>query len=286
MNAVSMYISSFPESMYPPTNSPGQYAGRVIHGAKVLKESKVLICGTARNCDHVLPYTVSRIEHLREMCGYSEVFVFENDSTDNTKQSLQKWAREKSGVHIRSEKWGIPSLQDLSYERTAYMAKARNKYLDFVMKTFDLWDYVIIMDFDLEGGFSYEGVCNSIGYEGDWDVMGSNGLLYRRREGDGEMERLFYDAWAFRKLGHPEPHDFTDINLLLYSRGQEPIEVDSVFGGLAIYKGECFEYDFYRYKSGDCDHPTLHRQLKNEGRKVFLNPSQITLYSKTYYNIL
>ena len=58
----------------------------------------------------------------------------------------------------------------------------------------------------------------------------------------------------------------------------------SVFYALSlpnIYKSEVLEQT--KYTKEDCDHVTLHSQIKKNGYKVWLNPSQITLYTKHYY---
>src|SRR5690606_13435516 len=140
-------------------------------------------------------------------------------------------------------------------ERTVYMAAARNRYLNR-LKEFrrnNHVDYVIILDLDLKGGFSYDGILNSLCWihGGKFDVMASNGILYRKQE--EEIQRIHYDTWAYRPLDRWN-HSFSDeFNLLSWNRGESPFEVNSAFGGVTIYRNSCI-LDDDTYLPGDCDH--------------------------------
>ena len=55
------------------------------------------------------------------------------------------------------------------------------------------------------------------------------------------------------------------------------VPVWSCFGGLGVYRMECFEAA--GYGGDDCEHVTFHRALRERGLdRLFLNPSQIVLY--------
>jgi len=55
------------------------------------------------------------------------------------------------------------------------------------------------------------------------------------------------------------------------------IEVDSAFGGMAIYHRRALDKGQYIgiRKDGTeiCEHVTLHRQIKEQGFKIFINPA-------------
>jgi hypothetical protein len=163
------------------------------------------------------------------------------------------------------------------------MAYARNKYLDYARRFAQQQriNYLIIVDTDLQGGWSYHGVLNSLGHK-DWDIIGSNSLYYYTSE--DKVVRLFYDSWAFRALGNPEEIEDKTVNVFKFHRGEDLIQVNSCFGGLGIYKPHIL-YLNVDYTEDDCDHPTLHNALCEKGCKIFLNPSQITLYNKTDYTL-
>jgi|15BtaG_2_1085339.scaffolds.fasta_scaffold00003_68 hypothetical protein len=289
------YISKFPESLYQisPSNKES-YVNRVLKGKKIMSESTCCICGLARDIQKTLPFTIARIERLGQMFKDYAVIVYENDSEDGTVFYLNRWASENPRVFIESEVLNKPKHGSVdTHERTVDMAECRNKLLNIALKTDSFiqnndhkFDYVFMLDMDLEGGYSYEGICNSIGWN-DFDGIGSNGIFYRIVEHEGKEvnQRLFYDAWAFRRLGHDKPHAHEEINILRYERGEEPFEVISNHNGMTIYKADCLRIPGLKYKAGDCDHVTLNKQLREHGKKICLNPSQITLYNKHGYVI-
>lgn len=279
VRSLNWYISQFPESQFVCVSNADEYKQRVIHGHTIASKSNVLICGIARNVAKNLHYTIARIERLRSYFNNSHVYIYENDSEDNTLDILNK-----TSYTIESERHDISIFDDpKGLMRKIWMAFARNKYIEYASK-FCLSNrihYVIILDTDLSGGWSYHGILNSLSYD-DWDVVGSNSILYQI-ENDRYM-RLFYDSWAFREYGNFEEINDSRANLFRFERGDSLIQVYSCFGGLAIYKPH-FLYSGASYNSEDCDHVTLHSQLINLGYKIYLNPSQITLYNNTVYNI-
>lgn len=268
------WLSNFPEALWPVSCDHEIYRDKCILGKTKMANSSVLICGLARDCEDTLVKNIARIDRLKAFFKKSKVFVYENDSSDKTADILYDWWCEGNITLVTEDLNNIRHEQDHSHKRTVDMAYYRNKYLKFAAK--EQWDFMIVYDFDLEGGFSYEGVCNSFGYD-EWDVIGSNSLYYDNHS--GQNRRLYYDSWAFREFNDEE---YKDVNLKRYERGEAPIEVFSCFGGLAIYKRDCVRPE-YQYKAGDCDHPTLHKQMRRDGYKVFLNPSQITLYNEHGY---
>lgn len=281
-NSIQWYISHFPESQFPCVKThKEEYVRRLCKGKTRAEKSNILICGIARNTENNVIYDIARINKLRSYFKDSSVFIYENDSSDNTYQVFKTC----SDFTILSEKRNPPPFTDpKGFDRRHYMAMARNEYLKYAkqyVKTNHV-DFLIILDLDLLGGWSYHGVLNSIG-QPDWDVIGSNGIYYRpTNRPEHPHTRLFYDTWAFRYLDKPEPADDKQLNLLRFNRGEPLIKVNSCFGGLAIYRPQ-FLHENIWYNDYDCDHPTLHNKLVERGYEIFLNPSQITLYNRTEY---
>jgi len=62
------------------------------------------------------------------------------------------------------------------------------------------------------------------------------------------------------------------------------IEVDSAFGGLALYRASCLRGCFYSSEGREvCEHVVLHRKIKDNGGKIFINPG-LTNTSLNFYN--
>ena len=57
------------------------------------------------------------------------------------------------------------------------------------------------------------------------------------------------------------------------------IEVDSAFGGLAIYRRDAIIQGSYRHRDGAgriaCEHVGLHDDIRRRGGRIFINPSFI-----------
>lgn len=274
-------IAQFPESLFLPSNNKEQYYGRVIHGKQIMSNSTVLFCCLARNLGGIAEYTIARIEYLASFFKKYKILIYENDSNDNTRDILLDWKYKNDNVELILENLNKKRHeQDTSLERTTDMAYYRNQYLSKAKRNdFYNMDYTIVFDSDIDGGWSYFGICNSFSY--NFDVVCSNSLLYRTR--DSITERLFYDTFAYRPLNKESSENHSIYNLLQFKVGQEPFRVNSAFGGMAIYKSSVLHN--VEYKSYDCDHPTLHRQLREFGYNIWLNPSQIVLYNKHEYCI-
>lgn len=270
----------FPEGWYPCRSGDTQsYFDRVRMGYKKMTAQTVIICGLARDVIGALPNVMASIERLGEKFKDYSVIVVENDSIDGTQEMLSYWQRVNPKVELLSEqlnarKWG--PVQDVA--RTTEMAKYRNRYLDHIREKQYTFDYLIVMDFDLPLGFSYDGIAHSFSFT-DWDVVGSNGILVPPF-GNPIPNPIFFDAFAFRPKGQAAPQEIEAINRLQFQRGEDLVPVESVFGGLAIYKSAGILAGA-SYGGEDCEHVVFHQWLHEYGfNKQFLNPSQIVLYSE------
>lgn len=280
----SWYNAQFPEALFPAVTNQQQYAARVISGGVIALDSNAAIVGLTRNTADIIRFNLIRISYLSRFFKSLKCILFENDSNDGTPDIIKDYIarQDEMEFHLATMKMDkVRHAQDKSLARRQDMATYRNTYLDMIDRfKWDL-DYLIVMDTDLVGGFSYEGILNSIGFEKEWSLMGSNGILYR--ENNKKLERLYFDTWAFRHFNDWSEVCGEQANRMLVDRGQEPIPIFSCFGGMAIYKYNHIKG--LRYTDEDCDHVTLNRQLINQGRNLFLNPSQITIYNEHQYVI-
>lgn len=260
--------SFFPESLWPPVTD--SYYEDVARGFDVMQDKRVIICGICKNIESNARSMLSKLSTLGNMFGSYEVFIYENDSTDSTIQKLVEYSANLSiPLTLQSEKLRVePHEQDKSLYRRQRMAYARNKYLDYIKHK--IADYVIVVDLDIKFGFSYQGIAHS--FSCPIDVVGSNGIIYQKTE-DGKKYRLFYDTWAYRETSAEIGNEG---NLLVFNRGEPLVSLQSCFGGLAIYDRKWL--DNVEYMDYDCDHVTLHDQIRGNGGKVVLNPSQIVVY--------
>jgi len=268
----------FPEDWYPcPTITQEEYEKRLLLGHECMAQSKVVICGLARDVADTLPITCKRVESLGEQFADYKVLVIENDSQDSSIQILNRWTETNPAVVLDSQSLNQPawtSVTDLS--RAKQLAQHRNRYLNWMADNATDADFAITLDFDLHKGWSLDGLQHSFGYQG-WHVMGSNGVTAPYGQEDAGKS-MFFDAWAFRHVGDTQPRPFEQINQLRYPRGTPPFRVWSCFGGLAIYTLPALLCGS-RYVGGDCEHVTFHQGLRKRGyEQIYLNPNQLVFY--------
>ena len=243
--------------------------------------ANVVICGLARNIDHILDVNMLRVEELGMYFNDYQVVVYENDSSYLTPDMLKNWADINHRVHVITEQCDDPVNPGIRcLDRATRMAKYRNELRSQVVnKGLTVWaNYIIVIDLDLLGGWSYDGVASTFGVkDAAWDFVGSNGLLIRDYKGKPDI-RVHFDVWAFRYQGSDRPQRPEEINPKQWLRGMDLVPVNSCFGGMGIYRSEAF--DRCSYDGSDCEHVPFHRKMREAGMgRLFMNPSQITLYS-------
>ncbi len=243
------------------------------------------VVGLARNCEKTIRADVNRI---KQAIGSSKSIVWlivESDSSDQTLVELEKLKSEISNFNYIS----LGQLSIKFPKRTERISICRNYYADQIRanKIFSDVDFVIVADLD---GLNSE--INQIAFEScwtrnDWDVCAAN------------QSGPYYDVWALRhkewcsgdcwaqyKFLNKYRHDVeknlmasVHSKMISVPQDSEWIEVDSAFGGFAIYKKSTFNYCEYVGidESGEefCEHVHFHRILKEHGAKLFINPKLI-----------
>jgi glycosyltransferase involved in cell wall biosynthesis len=192
-------------------------------------QSSVVIVGCARNIASKLDKTIEIIKMIKNCFIDYQIIIYENDSTDDTLDKLNKWSKEDNKVEIITEK-NVPGLrtQRLSHARNTLMKKALTHNSEFIVS----------MDLDLVNhNLTKESFMSSFLTDIDWAAIFAN------------QSEKYYDLWALRSIDNWL--NFDCIKCLHktkdddYCRGsrikkinsnEKPIEVLSAFGGLGIYK--------------------------------------------------
>jgi hypothetical protein len=269
----------FPEDVFPPVaERAAAYRQTCSLGYAAMAQMRVAITGLARNLADVLPLTIARIERLRTHFADSRVVIYENDSTDATKPLLRNWAAGDHRVHVVTEDRHDPANPTTRcLARAERMARYRERCQQLVLEQCGHFDAALVLDLDVAGGWSDDGVANSFGQQG-WDFVGSNGLIYRR-EGFRINATRQYDMWALRVDGDLTPIPTRLARGHVYRRGEPLVPVTSCFGGMGIYQMDAYRQG--RYGAHDCEHAVFHRHLIEAGfSRLFLNPSQILVYGR------
>jgi hypothetical protein len=247
------------------------YVKKVQDGAAIAAESGCTLVGIARNAMPVLPNTLSLVSLLKPLFKRFRCYFYENDSEDGTDKVLDRMAELAPWVVVEHGKLGGLDSRGFEPERTERLAFCRNKCLDFVKGT-PGHEWTIVLDLDPAGGFSVEGVLNSLAWLSERPQaagMASYSLLVRK---DGIAH---YDAWAARPTCFWEDRRDKVGGLIWFSSfmppvGSYPMAMNSAFGGMAVYRTEAFLKG--GYSGGDCEHVAHHRRMSEAGYQMYLNP--------------
>lgn len=273
-------LAYFPEEAFLPLPQyERQYYDTRDRGREIMSKAKVVITGLARDVGKVLPKSIARMVRLGNMFDECKVVIYENDSKDDTLDQLKDWERVNENVCVLSERRADPvNPGTRCLKRAERMAIYRNRCREHIITHFPEYNYVIIVDMDLNTGFSYDGIANTFGWkpQEDWHMVGSNGILYKDYGGVRDRP-LHFDVWAFRWQGSYKPTHAFKINPRHWRRGEPLHPLFSCFGGVGVYVMDAFKKS--HYDGTDCEHVPFHRHMREAGLgRLFMNPSQIVVY--------
>jgi hypothetical protein len=247
--------------------------------------NSILVVGVARNCAQHIIEDILNLKQSLLTFKKIQWLIIESDSDDNTVDILATLTSEIPSFHFIS--CGI--LQNKYPLRTERIAFCRNIYLKEIQENCLYQDVDLIMVADLDGVNSLitTEAISSCFKRNDWDVCTAN------------QKTRYYDIWAlrhaswcpndcwrqrnfFKKYGliNDEAEFAAVYSKMIYiPKSSTWIEVESSFGGLAIYKKHTLVNAKYIGLRNDgseiCEHVPLHRQLKTQGFKIFINPALI-----------
>jgi hypothetical protein len=272
-------LADFPEGDFPcgPAEEAA-YRRQVELGRERMRESSVVFCGLCRDVRPFLPRLAARVERLGAMFRDYRVVMYENDSADATREFLTDWRAGNPRVEVLGGPVGVASShQTRGPARVEWLARCRNLYREHVVAASAGFDHAIVIDTDLAGGWTYEGIAHTFGAD-DWDMVGSYGLVRHPDSRHGRLRFRHHDIRAFRPAAGTSARALVDQTTLHLPRGAPLLPVESCFGGLAVYRMACLLAA--AYGDDDCEHVIFHEALRRAGLgRQFLNPSQIVLYS-------
>jgi hypothetical protein len=256
-------------------------------GHRARRPEPVLAVGLARNCGGAIGAAVARVSAA--LAGFEHVqwLVIESDSSDDTVARLEALRREHPGFDFES----LGELRRTKPLRTDRIAHCRNRYLERLAEDPRYRDVQLLVVADLDGVndlLTPEGLLSCWDFEG-WDVCTAN------------QRAPYYDLWALR---HPDwmqgdcwrQYEFLKAHGLPRERALQaavhsrhlripedaaPIEVESAFGGLGVYRRAAIGDSRYIGLAPDggelCEHLTFHAALRAKGRRIFINPRMINV---------
>lgn len=266
------------------------------NGQATLLDSSVAFVGLARDCAKPLAANLARVAALTNSVKDWRVHVESNDCIDETPNVLADFCFQHSTRAsyryraLNRERHGA----EFGGRRTQALAEYRAACQEWVRDHAHDCDYVVVMDFDLCGGWSHSGFLAGFGFLSrsiEAYGMASVSLaehpildLSEDRQPIISKGWTHYDAWALRGLG--QESCFWDNYTAGYGSwahqfipavGSPPILVASAFGGMAVYKTS--DYLVGRYDgTNDCEHVSFHRSISSTtGGRLYLCPSMRTI---------
>lgn len=279
-------------------NDLKKYKDEVEVGKKKSKDAKIVIAGLIQN-------GARQITSLRERCKKIvshfkdyRIVILENNSIDSTRSDLLEWTRQDTRVKILCQDPFVTNSDECNIDgsssgvkdsspmpnRIRKMATLRNIYLDHINHYYKDFDFLCVMDMDLEGELFLDGFFHGLGLlKPSVDGIVCNGMI--KMEDDSFY---YYDSFAYLEQ-HDTPfmtditqkseHDnYVHIYMThLYSTQMVPDRVQSAFGGCAIYNLKSMlknRYDF-SHTTFMCEHTFFH-----EKKKIYVDPRMIFLITR------
>ena len=253
------------------------YKEHVEFGRVEARRQKLAIVSICRNAMPHLRNTLALVDELAGLWRDCSLYVYENDSTDETAAVLDDFAI-RQWVTVEHDTLGGEDARGFEPERTVRLAKCRTRCQEWVRRNAADANYVMVLDTDPHGGFSVDGILNSLGWF--CEMLGES--FHRRQPGAMASHSLFvrkeergygiaaYDAWAARLNTFEDRRDHQWFHLLMPPIGSQPIPMNSAFGGLCLYRREAYLAGVY--EGGDCEHVFHHKAMQKAGYQLFLNP--------------
>jgi hypothetical protein len=246
----------------------------------------ILICGLVRNGEETVKAAYKNIFSAFSNTNFKiQWLIIESDSEDNTILELEEISKMDSDFKYLT----LGELKNTYPLRTDRIAHCRNTYVEKIRNdpTYKNIEYVAVADMDGVNNLLNKDGINSCWAHQNWDVCAAN------------QSGPYYDIWALRhKDWSPNDcwHQFNFLekfsknsaqNILsaVYSKmipipiDTDWIQVESAFGGFAIYKKNLFELSEYNGLTDDgkeiCEHVAFHKNLILKNKKIFINPRMI-----------
>jgi hypothetical protein len=251
-------------------------------GKKIAQTTTIAICGLCRNTEESLQKMKKKLVNIGEKFKDYEIIVFENDSKDNTRKLLKEWTKENVKVTlleceqencILKEKHGYDETNTRRLEK---MAGFRERYLEYVKKKSNKFDYMLVVDMDLEGNQVLDGIFHSIGQDKEWGAIFING----RSPIPFLNISFLYDTIAHVPIDSTslEKNDSFRNKLAIFKCNYDLYnktdlhEVISAFNGFGLYKVSALKNCSYKGKNDICEHVNLNLCMYLNGEKIYINP--------------
>lgn len=272
---------------------------------KDLEKTTIIICSIVKNAERGLKANIPVINEL--CCRFKDyrIVVYENDSTDGTKELLRHWALcDKNRIHVLLNDTGasntIPNKGDVSgnpffsKRRIEKMARLRNFYMEYVDEKGWVANYFMVVDLDVAHLF-IEPIISTLEANMDWDVVTAFGYSHSPK-----LSKRYHDGYALTMIddeNNPQTEDKIYSMPKILGRlkpNDDWLRVYSAFGGLAIYKFETVKGLRYEALPNNdpmvevhCEHFSLCKQIHERGYdNIYIVPGLVLKYQSVTLKLI
>jgi len=275
-------VPQTPEQVWPIDQEyVDDYDAKVRLGRQTASNLDAVIVAIARNAMPHLQNTLELVDELQRGFNDCRLYVYENDSADDTARVLDAHAATRQWATVEHETLGVCDGRGFEKERTRRLAACRTKCQEWVRRNAFNTSWTIVLDVDPHHGFSVDGVFHSIAclcaLQAQPSVLEPGAMasfsLYAVENETGAKGIAQYDSWAARLnwwRDRKEEIGLAWFSAMLPPVGSPPIPMNSAFGGLCVYPTRA--YLAGQYDGEDCEHVPFHQSLRRAGYQLYLNP--------------
>lgn len=256
------------------------------YGYKIAPHKRIVIVGLCRDADKYIGKNLQIFSKIGSYFKDYRIIVYENDSKDNTRKILDKHAKNDSRIIVLGENCNMKNVYHIGAfhnDRFEKMVEFRNYCLAYVRNNFADYDYMMVVDWDMNGSTDMNGIMNSIGRDYDekteWSAIGTSGNICVY--GTFGLLLLNYDTLAlrFHNIKYDQNHlksvffnhIYQEYHKLLYP-DLEPVH--STFHGIVIYKMAAIPPDAWYNTEFGCEHIGFHDKIKN----MYINRNWVSYF--------
>jgi hypothetical protein len=241
-----------------------------------VSESTLLIVGLVKNIQSHIKNLQEFFNSLKTKFKKTCFYFLTNNNTDNTINLLKTWTENDenvNGTYYQNIDIKIIEPNGTIGNRTIELAKLRNINITDAKTHFgNNWDYVLVLDTDLESPINISSFMTCFELDEDWDIICANSTY--------KNSSYHYDNFALRF------QEDSDSIIKCYPNfnkfyGKTSTWVDKLymfkswyrvrcgFGGAMLIKGHLdIKWDIDNMMREDCEHLSLCNMYKN----IFINP--------------
>jgi len=249
------------------------------------RDQSFLIAGVVRNGEKTIVNEITHLANVFKNFSNLQWFLVESDSDDQTLQKLKELSNSIPNFRYLS----AGSLIEKMPSRLVRLAYCRNLYLDELRNNslYQNIQYLVVADLDnMNPLLTEEAVLSCWKYE-NWGACCANqrGPYYDL----GALRHPIWmpqDCWAhyhfLRHHGKSEEAALSAAihsNMITISENHDWVEVDSAFGGLAVYPTIAIGNSRYlgldNHGNETVDHIGFNQGIKHNGYAIYINPRLI-----------